>query len=143
MPQLNPPSGPIFLFTLFILRIPDATSATATRAKGRVAAAAEAGQVEGVEAVGPAVAVAGRAEVAEEAVAAEGSVLPKSRTAMARKFWSASPKKPAAVFLRCRRKNRSVKSTPASSRNCELSTTWALPATKRATQESTTIFSCR
>ncbi len=56
----------------------------------------------------------------------------------ARKFWSASREKPAAVSSKCRRSSPSTRSIRRSSRNCAINTAWAIRRTKRLPVPGTT-----
>src|ERR1700733_1947298 len=103
------------------------TSRSRATNNGRVMGWAAAVEVVGrvvVEAAGLEVGVVGQVEAAVEAAQAVGSVAPRSRARMARRFWSGSLRKRAGDSLRSRRNKRSVKFTTASSRSCARNTAW-------------------
>ena len=66
------------------------------------------------------------------------AILSNSPTRMARRSWSVSPAKPAAVSLKCRRSSPSTESIRRSSRNCAINTAWAIRRTKLLPAPATT-----
>src|SRR6202171_5131157 len=69
--------------------------------------------------------------VAAAEVVAGGVPGLRNPTSMARKFWSGSPRKPAAATLRFRASIPSSRSTHALRRSFETSTAWATRRTER------------